>query len=957
MQEEDTNEEGVVSLPNDPNAAEASNEFVNEFSLSTEENLDEYYKDEVKEMTRGRRIARHMSKRYACYDPSRKKEHLKLDEAWAHFEHSALPRYISNDNNDGIVARVSLLARKNNKDKLVKAEEGEREVKTKLYSVCSTPERELSDFGLGVGIYFWTLRITVVICLIAGCISIPNIMYFHSEEYDGNAGNYDGTDHSWLFNFAVSYSAVCTDTTWVPCVDCGENVSYWDSFTGGLFRYATTSAVNSEGLFFVKRNNCSVGYKQGLYAFSTLVFVVLSIIIMNLVSRRREVQLDESQQTTSDYSVQVSDPPKDAFDPEEWKAFFSQQFDDEHEAAEVVAVTVALNNERLIRTLVKRRQLIQNIAALVESKNIPFDPTNIDEMVERCCANDSPVPTWKKYLCCAGDASSPARKYLQKVRKLDEKARRLAQKKKEVSHVFVTFQTEKAQRSVLKALSRSGFEEMCSRNRSIPETQRFRGEHSLYVTEPKEPSTILWHNLDNTTLLLIFQIIMASAFVLVAIACGCYLIMYANENGSVIWATVTITAINQVIPRICYFLTSHEAHKSDGAHEASLYTKMTFFKWINTAVITRIITSSISTIDGGAESLPHKVYAIYFSELVINPSLLLMDIWGQIQRHYLGPRASTQEQMNLRFTGADFSLALRYKEITKILFLTFFYSTTFPGGFFFAAISLFTNYFVDKYCLLRSYGSVPEFGNSIAQLSRSYIFPAAFAVYSIMLSYGYAEFPYDNLCAVGDPSTATMEKYIGDHTIYIKGDTRMNTTVSVTENNDVYEYCDQDMISLDYVAFPAIPANQREGKEWMGEEQERIATLLGWTSVVVCAIAAIAFLRKFYYQTMHKFLRRTYKPVGKASDQLFTDSLEHYGYIPSVNGHQYPLLACNISHLDEAFLDWSDPSSTYPYDNHNLIYDIPDLSEQQIFSVIKTWDNNNSGIKNPNTFATADAEE
>ena len=87
-----------------------------------------------------------MRKGYEWYDPSRKKEHLNLDEAWAYFEHSALPCCIRNNNNDCIIAPVSLLVRMNNKDKLVKAEESEHKVKITFYSLCSTPEIELSYF-------------------------------------------------------------------------------------------------------------------------------------------------------------------------------------------------------------------------------------------------------------------------------------------------------------------------------------------------------------------------------------------------------------------------------------------------------------------------------------------------------------------------------------------------------------------------------------------------------------------------------------------------------------------------------------------------------------------------------------------------------------------------------------------------------------------------------------------
>ena len=87
---------------------------------------------------------------------------------------------------------------------------------------------------------------------------------------------------------------------------------------------------------------------------------------------------------------------------------------------------------------------------------------------------------------------------------------------------------------------------------------------------------------------------------------------------------------------------------------------------------------------------------------------------------------------------------------------------------------------------------------------------------------------------------------------------------------------------------------------------------------------------------------RTNRPTGKASNQQFSETSERYGYVPRIKSprFQYPLLACNISSIDPELVDWSDPSSSYPFDKHNLICDVPDLTkgnDKQVFSVIKSW--------------------
>jgi len=878
---------------------------------------DQYYDDQLNEMTYGRRLARYWATRYDCYDPSKKKEgDIKLDAAWAYFEHSALARHFLQDSAASVeipqgTRSRSFLSRTNEKDQLIRAEYGEREVKTQLYSFLKTPERELGDFGLGVGLYFWTLKVLAIICLIAGFLSIPNMIYFNSSEYDSG-------DRSSV-PFGLGNAAICTDTDWVPCPTCKKSDWKFPRYNT-VRRYAT--ATSDESLIFALRNNCNINHTEAAWAFATLIFVVVSVIIMSLVSRRREVRLDESQQTTTDYSIEVTNPPPDAVNPEEWNLFFSQ-FD----GAQVVAVTVALDNEELIRTLVKRRKLIRSIKALLKD-GVKFDQDNLNEMVAQC----EDAPTWKKYLLFASDAKT----YLERVKALEKEVQELTEKDSSVNCVFCTFQTEQNQRAVLTTLSTSGYERTCG-SRSIPDAFKFRGEHVLHVAEPKEPSAVIWHNLDTKASIFIIQVIVAFVVVFVAIGLGAFLIYLAGNKGSALWTTVTITAINQVVPRICKFINNLEAHKANGSREASLYVKMTLFKWINTAIITNIIYPFVATIDGGPETLTRVVKSIFIAELVTNPSLLLLDIWGQIQRHYLGPRANSQERMNLRFRGARFSLALRYTEVTKILFLTFFYSALYPGGFFFAAASLTINYFVDKFSLLRTCGQTPAMGNAIAQFSRSYLFPAAFAIYAVMLAYSYSGWPYDNLC---NDTNQSIEKYLNVKTISISGEPSMEETVSVSTNDMAYQYCLQDMLhSTHGVKFPPLPKFQE--LKWMTDSQEGALRLLGWGSVGILVLTAVVFLRKLYVQTIRKFIIDTYRPTGKSSEERFLDLKNHYGYIPSVDDptFEYPLLACNISGFGEEFLSWSDPSIEYPYDKHNLIYDMPSLAndDKQIFLIVKSW--------------------
>jgi hypothetical protein len=674
-------------------------------------------------------------------------------------------------------------------------------------------------------------------------------------------------------------------------------------------------------LTFILRNNCEINYGEGIVAMVVLVFVCASIFVMNLISKRRQVRLDEESQTASDYSVQVVNPPPDAIDPDEWKDFFAQ-FED----TQVSVVTVAVDNEELIRTLEQRRRTIQKIEYLIQP-GVTFDPKDLDNMVAKCVD----IPIWKRYLLLM----STAEQLLVQVRRIETTARALASQKVNVSTVFVTFDTEQSQRVALNALSSSGCQRLRG-GRNIPDNLKFRCKHVLQVVEPAEPSSIRWHNLDETLVTKCVTLFLSFVVSFAAITFGAYLVYLAGRT-SPIWASLTVAGINQVTPRICKFISNwFESHSTDGSYQASLYIKMTIFKWVNTAVVTSIITPFVYTIDPGSTKLISKVYAIFFAELLTNPVIMISDIWGHFQRHILGPRELDQERMNLRFSGGVFLISLRYTEMTKILFLTFFYSALFPAGYFFAAASLTVNYFVDKFCLLRTYGPSPKVGNDVAKFSRSYFFTAAVVVYAIMVSYNFAGFPFDNACNTGDN---VPTDYVGSFSL-VNGDGELVGTITIEADQTAYNYCLQDMFKFtDPAAFPAIPKFQKEGMQWMTPGQEQATRLLGWTSIAIISLMSLFVLKIFLNMTLRKCLIRPYRSVGKASTKRFR---EMTGYVPRImsSRFQYPLLACNISAIDPKLVDWSDPSTRYPFDKHNLIYDVPNLTdndEKQLFSVVKSW--------------------
>ena len=90
-------------------------------------------------------------------------------------------------------------------------------------------------------------------------------------------------------------------------------------------------------------------------------------------------------------------PPNDARDPEEWKSFFKDTFDE----IEVRAVTIALDNEELIKALVLRRKLILKLRNKLPLRE-DFDHDDLPKLVKEC----APVPGWKKMFFLDAEAST-----------------------------------------------------------------------------------------------------------------------------------------------------------------------------------------------------------------------------------------------------------------------------------------------------------------------------------------------------------------------------------------------------------------------------------------------------------------------------------------------------------------------------------------------------------------------
>eukprot|EP00580_Thalassiosira_gravida_P016537 CAMPEP_0201659950 /NCGR_PEP_ID=MMETSP0494-20130426/2690_1 /ASSEMBLY_ACC=CAM_ASM_000839 /TAXON_ID=420259 /ORGANISM="Thalassiosira gravida, Strain GMp14c1" /LENGTH=774 /DNA_ID=CAMNT_0048137655 /DNA_START=1861 /DNA_END=4185 /DNA_ORIENTATION=+ len=753
------------------------------------------------------------------------------------------------------------------------------------------------------------------------------MIYFASTEYsNGQAG----------VAIALKGSAVCTVKEFVPCPSCTI-----ENFAGVPHRIATAaSQYNDEDLVFVVKNHCD-GAKLplALVNYATLLFVIYGMSRINRHLKEQEVKFDEDEQTAQDYSIVVKNPPPDATDPGEWKAFFEGAVAAEFgpEGAHVTCCTIARDNYLLVRALVRRREIMQklkwkippgatlDLPSLTAIANAIEEKRNLIDRVKCLVVPDVPA------LLCQLEG-------------INNEVKRLSLLEFPATRIFATFETEHAQRTILNCLSVGSRDVKRNDVLRIQDPKHlFRTRLVLTVKEAEEPSTIRWQDLSDRVWDRFVKMMM-TAF---AWACSIGLVVFTVRlchHRSAKFAAYAIAFFNGVFPEFAKILVNFESHPSEGSLQTSLYVKIAAFRWINTAIIVTMITPFTSTLSSGSNNLLDGVCEIFFAEIVTTNVIKFADPMGFIERHYLAPRAGSQEEMNSRMRGEEWHLAERYSSMSKILFLTLWYCSIYPAGFFLCAMALFINQFAERFSLMRTWRQAPRLGPHTSSFSRRYVFTLVISAMAVASSYSWAGFPYDNLCeneGAGDNDDRNndeLEDYIGTWDV-VSFDGSRNVEVTVSDVDPSYRFCQQSLYWSGN--FPAIPYWQND--EWMSKEQELLTTVYGLTSLFLL-IGVCLWIIKISIHSM--IFRSNYETCGKDQGIPFSDVATISSYVPEVKSDvfSYPLLAVDTEDVDDELYEWKDPDKLYSYydltrDAREILKEtmMPEDKIKSLFSTIKHW--------------------
>jgi hypothetical protein len=559
------------------------------------------------------------------FDEDNKYEKPDLRKGWAYFEHVALNRYlvlddIKNKPKEDIFTRTYRKLVMNANKKFDRAEAGENDVPTRLYSPIWTPHNQLGDFGLGIGLYFSTLRAMIVITFICGLCSLKNILYFASAEYDPA---YRST------NWIELGSAVCGTRSWVPCPTC-DCTDTSESFTADRLLPPERCAISENGSkVFALKNDCD-GTHWYLAAtnFGTVIFMVFAVMLLGVYMRREEIQFDEDEQTAQDYSIQITNPPGDAKDPEEWHRYFKENCD----GAQVTVCTCAVHNDLLVKTLVERRERIRAIRSIQPGESM--DTLDLARVAAEAERGRKLIPS----LLAMVAPGIP--EHFSGLVTLNAKVEGLSQLNYPVTNVFVTFETEEDQRHVLKKLTVGSAKSRENDTSALSDPKYlFRGKYVLSVCEPEEPNAIIWDNLNVKWSKQLKELFLTTCVTLATIVLVAYLVYIANDsekleknlesaNVTLLGSAVTISICSAIFPSFAKILTNMcESHRSESSRQSSLYYKIALFRWVISAVVIFIITPFTATLETSDEqaSLVPQVRALFFSDMFITNLLALAD--------------------------------------------------------------------------------------------------------------------------------------------------------------------------------------------------------------------------------------------------------------------------------------------------------------------------------------------
>jgi Cytosolic domain of 10TM putative phosphate transporter len=393
----------------------------------------------------------------------------------------------------------------------------------------------LDEFGIGISLYFKTLKAIAVVMLI--CAFINLVAIYENKKFNLTQDDVD------------TYNALFPD---------GEQLSATPNELIGSAYGATAGTLKF--------------YKQ-VAADIAITCVIGTFLLFSIKAQSKIVEeIDKAQQTTQDYSICVKHPPNlhkegpnagQPYTVDHFKEFFKK-------FGEVSSVTMVKKNGCLLRAIAEREVYIDTLDKLLIQQG------------ESTTASEEKGFVSNSLMVSLGFINSDIPSLKKKIEECRTKVIQLSSLEYPTHQVFVTFNSQADQVKCLKNTFHS----------TLMKWQGVQASHSSYfdgelltIRESHEPSDIIYENNDKGFWPTYLSRAISYFIVAALMVTDYYLINALLKTGGVA-APIVITLINMILPMAMKYLTNEVEIHHDNAHrQSSLLLKLVAVRCINAAVL------------------------------------------------------------------------------------------------------------------------------------------------------------------------------------------------------------------------------------------------------------------------------------------------------------------------------------------------------------------------------------
>ena len=544
----------------------------------------------------------------------------------------------------------------------------------------STKDDALSEFGIGVGLYFQTVKALCAVLLLCACFCLIALTYNSRFNPDDTIFQLEG--------------------------------SVYGATRGDL-------EMNHQGVSDIM---CCI---------VICVFTVLS----KFMEKKIVTKIDVSQQTTQDYSVECTNPPLNCLDIDVYYNFFNK-------FGEVVLVTIATTNGALLKALADRKVVESTLQGLIScadedikstSEFAKNDSTTDDASDDRRSSieihSEKYANVQLSFLQRIG-LKPTIQSCFQQLKRITIDIDQLSTQEYEPWRVFVTFNNEHAQRNCLSKTSVGKFSVFMNK---VENQDVLLYGKTLNIVEASEPNDVIYESSHRS---FIYRL---TSWLVSYFCCGLFLvgsffvIEKLSGNGNVLVA-IFIAIVNALLPAIIKIMTqSVEVHITERDVQKSMLLKLVIGRCINSAILIYVATKYDETFGEGSLL---QMQNILIADAITTPFIRLLNIYDLTMRYLIVPySASTQQEYNAAWQGAEWNLAERYTDILKTVFVGLFFMVPLPSGLFISSFAMLTTYLVDKYSLFRLWQRNPSIDHSLGTISRYFLVLIVFSHLAISRIY------------------------------------------------------------------------------------------------------------------------------------------------------------------------------------------------------------------------------